>query len=224
MKQEKNHKCTKLKGRIIKKLTLIWFEGTGKTIPFNSILEFSMISDFRMRNVIIWRWFIKNLMGTWRRNAKWRRCDVVTSHWRQYYAMCLLGNWPPLAPNILNLAPPPYAKPSYAYATVFNTVSLFWSSSGCRLNPYCLFGNYLHLISRARGGGIKMGLFLHITKFQTFCLMLVQYVHFIMLYRTLCRKPYFLRHWQLELGGITIRDIPEDHNPLRARDILFNRK
>ena len=30
------------------------FERTCKTIPFNSILEFSILSDFKMRNVIIW--------------------------------------------------------------------------------------------------------------------------------------------------------------------------
>ena len=29
-------------------------QGTGKTIPPNSILEFSILSDFKMRNVIIW--------------------------------------------------------------------------------------------------------------------------------------------------------------------------
>ena len=46
VKQEKNHKYTKLKGKIIINATLIWFEGTGKTIPLNSILEFSIISDF----------------------------------------------------------------------------------------------------------------------------------------------------------------------------------
>ena len=28
-------------------------KGDGKTIPFNSILEFSILSDFKMRNVII---------------------------------------------------------------------------------------------------------------------------------------------------------------------------
>ena len=44
--------------------TLIKFEGTGKTIPLNSILEFSIISDFKMRNIIIWHGFIKNLVGT----------------------------------------------------------------------------------------------------------------------------------------------------------------
>ena len=89
----KNHKCTKLKGKIIIDVTLIWFEGTGKTIPLNSILEFSILSDFKMRNVIIWHWFIKNLVGTW----------------RHYDVMCLLGICPPpLAPppNILNLGPP----------------------------------------------------------------------------------------------------------------------
>ena len=60
MKLEKNHKCTKLKGKIIINVTkiiinvtLIRFEGTSKTIPLNSILEFSIIADFKMRNVII---------------------------------------------------------------------------------------------------------------------------------------------------------------------------
>ena len=52
--RKKNHKCTKLKGKIIINVTVIRFEGTGKTIPLNSILEFSIISDFKMRNVIIW--------------------------------------------------------------------------------------------------------------------------------------------------------------------------
>ena len=83
---------------------------TGKTIPLNSILEFSIISYFKMRNVIIWHWFIKDLVGT-HTTSKWCRCDVVTSHRRHYDVMCLLGILPPLPPspppNILNLAPPP---------------------------------------------------------------------------------------------------------------------
>ena len=58
---------------------------TGKTIPLNSILEFSIISDFKMRNVIIWHWFIKNLVGT--------QCHVPA------------GNLPPPP-----LAPPPPPK------------------------------------------------------------------------------------------------------------------
>ena len=51
--QKKNYNSTKLKGEIIINVTLIWFEGTGKAISFNSILEFSILSDFKMRNVII---------------------------------------------------------------------------------------------------------------------------------------------------------------------------
>ena len=43
-----------MREKIIINATLISFEGTGKTIPFNSILEFSIISDFKMRNVIFW--------------------------------------------------------------------------------------------------------------------------------------------------------------------------
>ena len=55
MAGHKNHKCIKLKGKIIVKfVTLISFEGAGETIPLNYILEFSIISDFKMRNVIIW--------------------------------------------------------------------------------------------------------------------------------------------------------------------------
>ena len=54
MKQEKNHKCTKLKGKIIINVTLLRFEGTCKTIPFISILEFSILQGFKMKNVIIW--------------------------------------------------------------------------------------------------------------------------------------------------------------------------
>ena len=124
--RKKNHKCTKLKGKIIINVTLIWFESTGKTIPLISILEFYIISDFKMRNVIIWHWF-KNLVGTWRRNGvdatSLRRIDVVTTSctcwelgppWplRQYSKPC-----PPL--NILNLGPQ-YSKHSYAYVvTVF---------------------------------------------------------------------------------------------------------
>ena len=100
---EKNHKYTKLKGKIIINETLIWFEGTGKTIPFNSILEFSIWSDFKMRNVIIWHWLNKNLVGTW----------------RQYDVMCLRGIWHPLAPTPLQ-----YSKPSYAYV-----VSVSWPRS-----------------------------------------------------------------------------------------------
>ena len=52
--QEKNHKCNNLKGKITINVTLILFEGTGKTIPLNSIIECSILSDFKMRNVIIW--------------------------------------------------------------------------------------------------------------------------------------------------------------------------
>ena len=91
MWNRKNHKCTRLKGKIIINATLIWFEGTGKTIPLNSILEFSIISDFKMRNVILWHRFIKNLVGTWRRN------DVASTS----YACWEFA--PPLPP----LAPPP---------------------------------------------------------------------------------------------------------------------
>ena len=74
---------------------------TGKTIALNSILEFSIISYFKMKNVIIWHWFIKNLVGTRRRN------DVVTMS----CACWELG--PPPPPNILNLAPPPPPPPMF---------------------------------------------------------------------------------------------------------------
>ena len=68
-----------------------------------------------MRNVIIWHWFVKNLVGTWRRNdvdaTSLRRIDVITTSCACWELASLA---PP--PNILNLAPPPqYSKPSYAY-------------------------------------------------------------------------------------------------------------
>ena len=34
----------------------------------------------------------------------------------------------------------------------------------------------------------------------------VQYVYYILLYRTVCRKPYFQRYRQLELGEVTMYD------------------
>ena len=60
-----------------------------------------------MRNVIIWHWLIKNLMGTRRRNdvdaTSLRRIDVVSTS-----CACWEFGPPTLAPpKILNLAPPP---------------------------------------------------------------------------------------------------------------------
>ena len=57
-----------------------------------------------MRNVIIWHWFIKNLVSTWRRNdvdaTSLRRTGVITTS----CACWEFGPpWPP--PNILNLGP-----------------------------------------------------------------------------------------------------------------------
>ena len=76
---------------------------TGKTIPLNSILEFSIISYFKMRNVIIWHRFIKNLVAIRRRNdvhaTSLRRIDVVTTS-----CVCLLEIWPPFP------SPPPPKK------------------------------------------------------------------------------------------------------------------
>ena len=39
-----------------------------------------------------------------------------------------------------------------------------------------------------------------------FILCIVQYVYFIVLYRTSYRKPYFLRYRQLGVGGVTMYD------------------
>ena len=94
VKQEK----IKLKGKIIINATLIWFEGIYlQTIPFNSILEFSILSNFKTRNVIIWHWLLQNLVGTWRRNdvdATSLRCiDVSTTS----CACWEFGpSWPPI--------------------------------------------------------------------------------------------------------------------------------
>ena len=41
-------------------VTLILFEGTGMTIPLNSVLEFFILSYFKMRNVI----FVTDLSKT----------------------------------------------------------------------------------------------------------------------------------------------------------------
>ena len=118
LKQEKNHKCTKLKGKIIIRVTLIWFEDTGKTILLNSILEFPVTSDFKMRNVIIWHCFKKNkIMGTWRQNdvdaTSLRRIDVATT------SCACWGIWPPCPRQYSKHCPPQYSKPSYAYASVW---------------------------------------------------------------------------------------------------------
>ena len=43
---------------VIYKYSFILFEGIGKRIPFNSILKFAILSEFKMRNVIIWHCFI----------------------------------------------------------------------------------------------------------------------------------------------------------------------
>ena len=67
-----------------------------------------------MRNVIIWHWFIKNLVGTWRRNdvdaTSLRGIDVSTTS-------CACWEFGP--PNILSLGPQ-YPKPSYAYEYLCN--------------------------------------------------------------------------------------------------------
>ena len=66
-----------------------------------------------MRNVIIWHWFIKNLVGTRRRNdvdaTSLRRIDVVTTS-------CAYWEFgPPWPPQNSKPWPPQYSKPSYAY-------------------------------------------------------------------------------------------------------------
>ena len=69
-----------------------------------------------MRNIIIWHWFIKNLVGTWRRNdvdaTSLRRIDVITTscaYWE-------FGPPLPPPPQYSKPWPPQYSKPSYAYA------------------------------------------------------------------------------------------------------------
>ena len=66
-----------------------------------------------MRDVIIWHWFIKNLLSTWRRNdvdaTSLRRIDVITTS-------CACWEFgPPLPPQYSKPWPPQYSKPSYAY-------------------------------------------------------------------------------------------------------------
>ena len=88
-----------------------------------------------MKNVIIWHWFIKNLVGTWRRNdvdaTSLRRIDVSTTE-------CACWEFgPPLAPqyskpcpplNILNLPTP--MKTAQAGLDVYSpTVLSAWKGS-----------------------------------------------------------------------------------------------
>ena len=88
---------------------------TGKSIPLNSILEFSIILYIKMRNVIIWHLFIK---------IYWAHDVEMTSMRRHYVASTSLrrhvpaGNLaPPCPPPPQNSKPwpPQYSKPSYAY-------------------------------------------------------------------------------------------------------------
>ena len=114
-----------MKGKIIINVSLIWFEGACKIIPFKSILEFSILSYFKMRNVIIWHWFTKNLVGTWRRNdvdaTSLRRIDVSTTSCacREFGPPCL-----PL-PQYSTPCPPQYSKPSFAYDIIGDLNSLY---------------------------------------------------------------------------------------------------
>ena len=82
---------------------IIVFEGTGKIFPFNSILDFAILSDFKMMTVIIFE-------------VGWEGAPRLV--------FSQLKVWPLLAPtplsNILSLDPPPpprhkYLKPSYTY-------------------------------------------------------------------------------------------------------------
>ena len=156
VKQEKNHKYTKLKGKIIINITFIWFEGNGKTIPLSSSLEFSKISDFKMRNVIIWHWLVKNLVGTWRQNdvdaTLLRRIDVIRTS-------CACWEFGP---------PPQYSKPSYAYENVKRKLLRNWHNSSqiptktpCGKRQHKIIkdiigGSYMNIHSY--GGGHWLGL------------------------------------------------------------------
>ena len=45
----------------------------------------------------------------------------MMSHRHRDNIMCLLGIWSPLGPhNILNLGPPKYSKPSYAFVVLLS--------------------------------------------------------------------------------------------------------
>ena len=125
-KRGKNHKYTKLKGKIIINVTLIRFEGTCKTIPFNSILEFSILLDFKMRNVIIWTNLLKTLCAHDIDVTSLRRIDVSTTScacW-EFAPPPLL---PPPSPQYFKpcTPPPQFSKPSYAYVKNFKYKSLY---------------------------------------------------------------------------------------------------
>ena len=71
---------------------------TGKSIPLNSILEFSIILYIKMRNVIIWHLFIK---------IYWAHDVEMTSMRRRYVASTSLRRHVPAGNLAPPLAPPP---------------------------------------------------------------------------------------------------------------------
>ena len=97
-------------------------------MPFNSI-KFSILWDFKMRNVIGWLWSIKNLVATWRRNGvdatSLRRIDVSTTSCAIWEFGPLAPPPPPPPPQYSKHWPPQYSKPSYAYAYCCTAILLY---------------------------------------------------------------------------------------------------
>ena len=61
-----DHKCTNLIY-----VPFILFEGISKSILFNSILNFAILSVFNVRNVIIWHWFGAGARSVYSQQKVW---------------------------------------------------------------------------------------------------------------------------------------------------------
>ena len=102
-------------------------------------------------------------------------------------------------------------SPLFAQTCIPNTLIVF--AIQCKLSTTATHGlqksgcfTEVTAIERSKGVG-------EVSKWAYFCIQpgssfivrcIVQYVYFIELYRTLCRKPYFLRYRQLEVGRVTM--------------------
>ena len=169
-----------------------------------------------MRNVIIWYRFIKNLVGTW------RRCDVITSHRRQYDVMCLLGICPPPLgpPNILNLGPQ-YSKPSYAYAQgfhclVFSQEHHLWNSKLDLPKDYFIYCNPVIVISLFSYGTVlthqlkSVGAWVRSSNLdrQSFLIVSSMYEHILVTPKNNTVETQWLEHWWLRCFELVFESVP----------------
>ena len=100
-----------------------------------------------MRNVIVWHWFIKNLVGTWRRYdvdaTSLRRIDVVTTSCACWEFAPPIA--PPPPPNILNLSPPNILN---LPTPITGEVKIMWIWSECSIRT--CYKNFLLRVAHTR--------------------------------------------------------------------------